>query len=213
MPRPRIKICGITNKDDALLAAQLGASALGFIFYKKSPRYVSPFKVGKMIEELPPFVVPVGVFVNQNEGAVKDIVNFCGISTIQFHGDETPQYCRRFSKYKVIKAFRLKEDFDWKILTEYKTVSAYLFDTYQEADYGGTGRTFNWDFLKGKTWDKPFILAGGLNPENVSTAIPTVNPYAIDVSSGVEKSPGQKDPRLLKNFFEKIYSVNTKGDH
>ena len=200
----KIKICGITNKDDAILAAQLGASALGFIFYKKSPRYVSPFKVRKMIEELPPFVVPVGVFVNQNEGEVRDIVNFCGISTIQFHGDETPQYCRRFSKYKVIKAFRLKEDFDWKILTEYKTVSAYLFDTYQEDQYGGSGKTFNWDFLKGRKFDKPIILAGGLNPQNIFCAIETVNPYAVDVSSGVENSPGIKDENLLTELFHRI---------
>ncbi len=206
----RIKICGITNKDDALLAVQLGASALGFIFYKKSPRYVSAYKVRKIIEDLPPFVVPVGVFVNQKEGAVKDIVDFCGITTIQLHGDETAAYCQRFSRCKTIKAFRWKEGFDWNILAEYKTVSAYLFDTYQEEQYGGSGKTFNWDFLKGKKLDKPIILAGGINPKNVSAAIETVNPYAIDVSSGVEQSPGKKDPQLLQELFQKIYPHQEK---
>ena len=200
----RVKICGITNKADAFKAVELGASALGFIFYKKSPRYVSPFKVRKIIEDLPPFVVPIGVFVNQKEGAVKDIVNFCGMTTLQFHGDETPMYCQRFSRFKVIKAFRLKDDFDWKILAEYKTVSAYLFDTYREEQYGGSGKAFNWDLLKDKKFDKPIILAGGLTPMNVSTAIETVYPYALDVSSGVENSPGKKDPHLLQEFFKKI---------
>ena len=209
----KIKICGITNKEDALAAAQWGAEALGFIFYKKSPRDVSAYKAKKIIDALPPFVVPVGVFVNQKEGAVRDIVNFCGITTVQFHGDETPQYCQRFSRLKVIKAFRIHEDFDWKILNDYKTVSAYLFDTYSKEQYGGVGKSFNWQLLPGREFTKPVILAGGLNPENISSAIEIFCPYAFDVSSGVEKSPGKKDPHLLKKIFERIYAINTKGDY
>ena len=197
----KVKICGITNKEDALLAAELGAWALGFIFYKKSPRAIAPFKARKIIEELPPFVVPVGVFVNQKEGAVKDIANFCGIKTLQFHGDETPQYCKRFKEYKIIKAFRVKEDFDISNLSQFPA-AAYLFDTYQEDTYGGSGKTFNWDVIKDKKFNKPVILSGGLNPENIASAIKEVCPYAVDVSSGVEEFPGKKSEKLLIKFFE-----------
>jgi len=200
----RVKICGITNFGDALLAADLGAWALGFIFYKKSPRHVSPFKARKIIQELPPFLTPVGVFVNQKEGAVKDIAQFCGIKTLQFHGDETPQYCQRFNQgYKVIKAFRVKERFDISGLSEFR-VSAYLFDTYQEDSYGGSGQAFNWDVIRDKKFNKPVILSGGLNSENIAQAIETIKPFAVDVSSGVETIPGKKDKKLLEEFFGKV---------
>ena len=198
----RVKICGITNEEDALLAANLGAWALGFIFYKKSPRYISPSKAQKIIRELPPFVTPVGVFVNQGRGAVCDIAEFCGIKTLQFHGDETPDYCRGFKHYKVIKAFRVKEGFDISGISQFP-VSAYLFDTYQEDAYGGSGKTFNWNIITGKKFNKPVILSGGLNAENIAQAIKEVNPYAVDVSSGVEKAPGEKSEELVRNFFEK----------
>ena len=194
----RVKICGITNKEDALKSVQLGAWALGFIFYKKSPRYVSPFKAKRIIEELPPFVTPVGVFVNQNEGAIKDIVDFCGIKTIQLHGDETPQTCQCLGKkYKVIKAFRVRDGFNISGVSEYPT-AAYLMDTYQEDIYGGSGKTFNWDIIKDKKFERPIILSGGLNPENVGKAVATVHPFAVDVSSDVEKEPGRKDYRLIE---------------
>ena len=201
--KDKVKVCGMTNLEDALLAVNLGAWALGFIFYKKSPRYISPSKVQKIIQLLPPFVTSVGVFVNQKEGAVKDIAKFCGLNTLQFHGDETPHYCQRFRDYKVIKAFRIKDGFDISGLGVFR-VSAYLFDTYQENAYGGSGKTFNWDVIKDKKLNAPMILSGGLNPQNVRIAIETVKPYAVDVSSGVEKSPGKKDAALLREFFEKI---------
>jgi len=202
----RVKICGITNKEDAFLAASLGAWALGFIFYKKSPRDISAYKARKIISELPPFIVPVGVFVNQKEGAVRDIAKFCGITTLQFHGDETPQYCQHFGQYKIIKAFRVKDDFNISNLSQFKT-SAYLFDAYQENTFGGSGRTFNWDIIKDKKLQRPVILSGGLNPDNVASAIETVKPYAVDVSSGVEASPGKKSGKLLQDFFENLRGV------
>ena len=198
----KVKICGITNIEDAQAAVYCGAWALGFVFYKQSPRAISPWKARKIISQLPPFVTPVGVFVNQKEGAVKDIARFCGLNTLQFHGDEKPEYCRRFHQYFVIKAFRVKEDFNISSLSEYK-VSAYLFDSHQKGVYGGSGEKFNWDIIAGKKIDKPVILSGGLNPENVRDAIKFVKPYALDVSSGVEKEPGKKDEKLLKLFFEK----------
>lgn len=201
----RVKVCGITNIKDALKASGLGAWALGFIFYKKSPRYVGAYKAKKIIEALPPFVSPVGVFVNQKEGAVKDIADFCSIKTLQFHGEESPAYCQRFNKFKVIKAIRVGTKIDMNALKKYK-VNAFLFDTYQEQSYGGSGKVFNWSLIKSvKNLGIPIILSGGLNTQNVSSAIDEVNPYAVDVSSGVEQSPGKKNERLLKEFFQKVY--------
>ena len=200
----RVKICGITNKEDALLAAELGAWAVGFIFYKKSPRYISPYKAKKIIDALPPFVTPVAVFVNQNEGAIKDIMDFCGFNILQLHGDETPQVCGRLSKkYRVIKALRLKEGFNFSGIGEYPA-SAFLLDTFQPDAFGGSGQAFNWDLVKDRQFPKPVILSGGLNPENVAEAVATVHPYAVDVSSGVEKEPGKKDRLKLEIFFQKM---------
>ena len=201
---PRVKICGITNKEDALKSVELGAWALGFIFYRKSPRFVSPYKVKKIIDALPPFVTPVGVFVNQNEGAIKDIVDFCGINNVQLHGDESPLVCQRLSKkYKVIKAFRVKEDFNISGLGEYP-VTAYLFDGHEKGVFGGTGKIFDWNVIKDKKIPKPVILSGGLSPDNVAGAVRGLSPYAVDVSSGVEKEPGKKDYGKMEIFFRNL---------
>ncbi|VAX35336.1 Phosphoribosylanthranilate isomerase [hydrothermal vent metagenome] len=200
----KIKVCGITNTEDALKAVYYGAYALGFIFHKKSPRYISPSKARKIIEALPPFVVPVGVFVDLKEKAVRDICNFARIRTVQFHGEETPVYCKRFKDYKIIKAFRIGEYFHVDLLKKYK-VDSFLFDAYQEGAEGGTGKTFNWDVLKGQKFDKPFIISGGLGADNIQKAISTFStpiPYAFDLSSSLEKSPGIKNPRLIRAFFE-----------
>lgn len=196
----RVKICGITNQDDALKAAYYGAYAVGFIFYKKSPRYVSPSKARKIIETLPPFVVPVGVFVDLKENAVREICKFTRIKTVQFHGEEKPVYCKRFADYKIIKAFRVNDLFDFTSVIKYK-VDAYLFDTYQENVLGGTGKTFNWGLLKKQKFDKPVILSGGLTAENVKTGITEIKPYAVDISSGLEKSPGIKDASKIREFM------------
>ena len=197
----RIKICGLTNVEDAKKAVYYGAWAVGFIFSKKSPRYVSPSRARKIIEALPPFVTPVGVFVDQSERAVRDICKFTRIQTLQFHGDEKPVYCKRFGDFKIIKAFRIGEYFPADIINQYK-VDAYLFDTFTEDTSGGTGKTFNWDLLKGQRITKPIILSGGLNAGNIQQALDTVKPFAVDVSSAVERSPGVKDPRLIRAFFD-----------
>ena len=199
----KVKICGITNRQDAVLAAKLGADAVGFVFYKKSPRFVSPYKVKRIIEDLPPFVTPVGVFVDQKAGAIMDIADFCGITTLQLHGNEDIDACRRLKKYRLIKAFRISDDFDFTKIAAYP-VQSFLFDTHQDDEFGGTGKTFNWELLKDKTFPKPFILSGGLNPQNIYQAIKEVKPYAVDASSGLEKAPGEKDERLLRDFFSAV---------
>ncbi|MBI5150610.1 MAG: phosphoribosylanthranilate isomerase [Candidatus Omnitrophica bacterium] len=205
---PRIKICGITSIEDARMAVNAGASALGFIFHKKSPRYVSPSKVRTITESLPPFVTPVGVFLNHSEHAVRDICRLARVSTVQFHGEESPGYCKSFNHFKIIKAFRVSDIFNFKSVLQYK-VDAYLFDTFQEDAAGGTGKTFNWELLKNYQFDKPVILSGGLNPENVRQAIETVQPYAVDVSSGVEKSPGVKGYHLVNAFCQAASQLGT----
>jgi len=199
----RVKICGITNNEDAQKAVYYGAWAIGFIFYKKSPRYISASKARKIIEALPPFVTPVGVFVNLKDRAVRDICQFTRIRTLQFHGEEDPGFCRRFKDYKIIKSFRVNNNFDFAEVKKYN-VDAYLFDTFQEDAYGGSGRSCNWKLLNGFQSDKPILLSGGLKAENVKEALEEVRPFALDVSSGVEKSPGIKDPRLIRGFFETL---------
>ena len=199
----KVKICGITNRQDAILAAKLGADAIGFVFYKKSPRFISPYKVKRIIDDLPPFVTPVGVFVDQKAGAIMDIADFCGITTLQLHGNEDVDACRRLKKYRLIKAFRVNEEFDFTKTAAFP-VQSYLFDTHQEDAFGGTGKTFNWGLLADKKFTKPFILSGGLNPQNIFQAVKEVKPYAVDASSGLEKAPGEKDERLLRDFFLNI---------
>ncbi len=199
----KVKICGITNIEDALKVVYYGAWAVGFVFYKKSPRYVSPSRAKKVIEALPPFVTPVGVFVNQSEKAVRDICKFTNIQTLQFHGEEKAVYCKRFTGFKIIKAFRIGQVFDFEQIKKYK-VDAYLFDTYQEDIQGGTGKTFNWKSLAAQKIDKPFILSGGLSAQNINEALNVVDPYAVDVSSSVEQSPGVKKPRLIREFFQAL---------
>jgi phosphoribosylanthranilate isomerase len=200
----RIKICGITNLEDALLAADLGADALGFIFYPKSPRYVAPDAARKIIAHLPPFVVSVGVFVDEPAAVVQDLAAQVGLDWVQAHGQEPPGYCRSLGR-RVIKAFRMKDASSLTDLEPYRgAVQAFLLDTYKKGQVGGTGETFDWQLAQEAKKYGQIILAGGLTPENVAQAIKVAQPEAVDTASGTEAAPGKKDPEKLRAFFEAV---------
>jgi phosphoribosylanthranilate isomerase len=200
----RIKICGITNLADALLAAELGAHALGFIFHPKSPRYVAPDAARAIIAHLPPFVLSVGVFVDEEAEAVRDLAARAGLDWLQIHGQETPAYCRSLGR-RVIKGFRIKDEASLAELTPFQgACQAFLLDTYKKGQIGGTGETFNWGLAREAKKFGPIILAGGLTPENVGDAVKMVAPQAVDVASGVEAAPGKKDPEKMNNFFSAL---------
>jgi phosphoribosylanthranilate isomerase len=197
----KVKICGITDVEDALAAVEAGADALGFIFYEPSPRHVPIRVVADIIRQLPPFVAKVGVFVNAAEEVVRRALGECGIDTLQFHGDETPEFCRKFSPLKTYKAFRVENLESLSALSRYPT-DAWLLDSFIAGKPGGTGAKFNWDLaVEGKKLCRPVILAGGLTPENVADAVRKVGPFAVDVSSGVESSPGKKDHAKVRRFI------------
>ncbi len=196
----RIKICGITNIEDALLAVDFGADALGFVFYKESKRYIEPKKAQSIISKLPLFVTTVGVFVNQELDEIRNIKEEAGFDVFQLHGDESPDFCNKLEG-KVIKTIRVKDDINPKEIESYPA-QAILFDTHSTKGYGGTGESFRWEILRDLDTSKRIILSGGLTPENVGQAIRMVNPYAVDVSSGVEEYPGKKNPEKLKKFIE-----------
>ena len=195
----RIKICGITNLEDALAATDYGADALGFVFHKKSPRNVTPETAKKIISELPPYITTVGVFVNEKKDDIEKIVRFSGLDIIQLHGSEPPEMCRMCRK--VIKAIRVKDLTSLEPLNKYK-VSAFLLDTYSPNATGGTGRIFNWDIAVEAKKMGRIILAGGLTPENVAEAIRWVMPFAVDAATGVESKTGKKDHKKLRQFIE-----------
>ena len=198
----KIKICGITNIDDALFASDLGVDALGFNFYRKSPRFIEPQKAAEIIAQLPPFVVPVGIFVNEREEKVRNVMFTTGIKILQFHGDERPEFCERFAT-RVIKAFQVSDKESLKHVVHYH-VSALLLDSYQEGARGGTGVTFDWHLaVVAKTFGR-VILAGGLTPKNVAEAVKLVQPYGVDVAGGVEKEKGIKDHAKMKKFITEV---------
>ena len=205
-----VKICGITRAEDALLAASLGADAVGFVF-ADSPRKMTPQKAANIIDELPPFVKTVGLFVDESAERVENVIKNCRLDALQFHGDETPDYCKRFyGNKKIVKAFRMEGEETLSRLAAYRDVDAYLLDAYSPEKKGGTGKTFNWELVvEAKKFNKPIILAGGLTVDNVKEAVEIARPYAVDVSSGVESAPGKKDPRLLKEFITELKGHNT----
>lgn len=206
----KIKVCGITNKTDAWMCIDAGVDVLGFVFVENSPRKITPEEAQKIIQDLPPFVITVGVFVNKPEDEVIEIANLCKLDILQFHGEESPDYCASFNR-KVIKAFRISNSTDLNTLQDYK-VSAYLLDSYVEGIAGGTGRTFEWSIAQEATkYGKPIILAGGLTPENVNRAISIVQPYAVDVSTGVEEkdNPGKKHKVKLMEFIRQVQNADS----
>jgi phosphoribosylanthranilate isomerase len=195
----RIKICGMTNVEDALHACACGADALGFVFYDKSPRCLTAAKARDIIARLPPLVTTVGLFVNEAPGRIREIAEECALDVIQLHGDEGPAACD-FAPRRVIKALRVRDEASLAGQETFR-VSALLLDTWVAGNYGGSGKTFNWELARVVARQRPVILAGGLTPENIAEAVRTVSPYGVDVSSGVEAAPGKKDPQKVAAFI------------
>ena len=207
----KVKICGITDPHDALFSAELGADSLGFIF-APSPRQVTPEEVRAIVVRLPPFVQTVGVFIDEDLATIRKIIDFCGLDLVQLHGDESPEMCYELMP-RTVKAFRVKGESSLSAIRRYRgSVKAVLFDSYSEEKRGGTGKTFDWNLaVKGKDLGMPVILSGGLTPSNIQEAILTVKPYAIDVSSGIEESPGKKSPILMQRLMETIRQLDVGG--
>ena len=197
----RVKICGITTLDDALAAAEAGADAVGFVLYKESPRQISVDQAKEIILRLPPFVTTVGLFVNQPTQWVRVMADRCGVDVLQFQGDESADYCRAFAP-RAIKAIRVKDRESFNPMEEYD-VRAFVLDAYQEGEYGGTGKVFDWELAEAAKAHGRIILAGGLNPDNVAEAIRRVRPFAVDVSTGVEGHvKGKKDHGKIRAFIQ-----------
>ncbi len=200
----KIKICGITNLEDALNSVKAGCNALGFVFYRKSPRYITPKKASQIVKHIPTHILKIGVFVDAKEKTIKRIAKLCNLDMLQFHGNESPEFCKKFKGYKIIKAFRIKDKIDPRKILKYKTF-AYLFDTFVDSRPGGTGKNFNWKLVRhidGLT--RPVFLSGGLTAKNVRKAIEVVHPKWVDVSSSIEVSPGKKDYKKVKKFIEAV---------
>jgi len=203
-----IKICGITNVEDAQNAVSFGADALGFVF-AESPRRIEPKKAKEIIAGIKGKTLCVGVFVNRPREKVEETAKYCGLDAVQLHGDESPAYCSNIKVDRVIKAFRIKDDASLKLIKGYNTAFAYLLDTFSKEAYGGTGGSFDWNIaVKAKTLGKPVILSGGLNLANIREAIKVVKPYGVDISSSIESEPGKKDMRLMKQIIEEIKALD-----
>ncbi len=196
----RVKICGITSERDAAVAIEAGADALGFVFYEKSPRALTREAARDIIARVPPFITTVGVFVNEDADVIKGLREFAPLDRVQLHGDEDPEFSALLGP-GVIKALRIKGAEDILVMKDYN-VETFLLDAFVEATPGGTGTAFDWAIaLEAKRYGR-IILSGGLTPENVAEAVKRVSPYAVDVSSGVESSPGVKDPDKIRRFME-----------
>ena len=205
----RVKICGITKLEDAKLAAELGAHAIGLNFHPESPRCLSPAAAAELVRRIPPFVATVGIFVNWAAEPVIALCQALGLSSAQLHGDEPPQVVERVARLlPVIKALRIGQGSSAPEFSRFRAASAFLLDTPMAGHYGGTGTTGNWHAARTAAQTQRIILAGGLTPENVGEAIRIVRPYAVDVASGVEARPGKKDPAKLRTFFEEVGRAN-----
>jgi phosphoribosylanthranilate isomerase len=205
-----VKICGITNDADARVAAEAGADALGFVFYRRSPRHVEPQGAARIICRLPPHLVKVGVFVDAAPDLVVEAITRCGLNIVQFHGNEPPEYCTQFGVMSM-KAFRVRDSASLGEIEAYRT-DALLLDAYDPASPGGTGQKFNWELaIEARRFGRPIFLAGGLTPENVGEAVRVVQPYGVDVSSGVETSPGRKDALKVREFIHAAKEARREG--
>lgn len=199
-----VKVCGITRAGDAEAAASLGASAIGFIFWPGSPRYVAPESAGAIAERMPPNVRKIGVFVDETPERIREVARLARLDTVQLHGSETAEDCRRLADFTVIKAVGLK-DGEPADLSAFAPEVLVLVDAHDPDLHGGTGRTVDWEVARAIAASRRAILSGGLNAENVARAVAAVRPYGIDVSSGVESAPGVKDVNRLKDFFEALH--------
>jgi phosphoribosylanthranilate isomerase len=200
----RVKICGVTRLEDAQQAVELGAAALGFNFYPRSPRYIEPAAARAIVRSLPPLIATVGVFANEAEaGHVVSVAREAGVSTIQVHGPRLPDLHELLSAFALVVAVPVREGFKSEELRKFKP-SAYLLDAFDPDRPGGTGKTFDWNAAREAKQYGPIILAGGLTPENVGRAVRVVRPFAVDVASGVESAPGIKDPAKLRTFFAAV---------
>lgn len=200
----KVKICGISRLEDALYAANLGADAIGFILYPKSKRYIKPDDVKNIIKKLPPFIIKVGVFVNENYEYVNKVATDTGLNLVQLHGDETPEYLSKIM-CPVIKAFRISNSFKFNYIERYKDCY-YLLDAYDSGSYGGTGKRFKWDIIPENLKNK-IILAGGITQEDLEFIENEISPYAIDVSSSIELEPGKKDLVKMTSFFSRLKKI------
>ena len=210
MTRTRIKICGITNHEDAANAVACGADALGFNFFKGSARYISPGKAAEICAQVPAFVATVGLFVNEPLADVNRIIGSLRLGLVQFHGDETPEYCDSVG-HPYMKALRATNRDQIKVEAQsFETAQAILVDTATDGQFGGTGKTFDWSMLP--DLGKPVVLAGGLDATNVGAAIAATHPYAVDVSGGVERSRGVKDVAKMKKFVEAVQSADRSNN-
>jgi len=202
----KIKICGITNAQDAEAAVTAGADALGFVFYAQSPRCIEPAVAKRIIAQLPPFVLAVGVFVNHARDTIRDVFDECGLAFAQLHGDETPIFCESLGR-PVLRALRLRDRGSLLALAEYKGrmgVRGFVVDGFSTEAYGGTGQTVDWSLAREAAQAAPILLAGGLTPSNVQEAIRQVQPYGVDVSSGVEEGPGKKNHEKIRAFTQAV---------
>jgi len=200
----KVKICGITNLEDALLCEELGADAIGFIFYKHSKRYIDPKSAKEITRELLPFTLKVGVFVNEKIENIKSLSDLAGLNIVQLHGDETPNVISEIN-LPVIKAFRIKKGFDFNILNQFTNCS-FLLDSFSTTQYGGTGQKFDWNIIP-EEYRSKIILSGGVSSSNIQKIVTEINPYAVDVSSSLEKYPGKKSSEKLKEFFNNLKGI------
>ena len=208
--RTRIKICGMTDKTEVAHAVASGVDALGFIFVKKSPRYIDPEQAREVFSIIPPFVDAVGVFMDEDPDLVSEIAQYCSLTLLQLHGSESPEYCKNFN-LRILKAFQVTPEMTTETLNCYRnTVSGFLLDTYHKDKGGGTGETFDWSLVDKLEFDAPFVLAGGLTVDNVGEAISKVRPYAVDVNSGIEKEPGRKDVVLIEKLVERVRAADQR---